>query len=236
MANGTESLGLELAKEGVKEALEPVQNLVKRLFGPAADEIGLSFADSARVWRMKRALRLLQRVNAMLEAAGVQPKQVAPRLLFPILDGASLEDDDDLQERWAALLANAATPDFDTEILPSFSDVLKQLTSAEARFLETVDAEVLEDDAAGYASVQTAPGVFLHVGRLKGRLRKETLESVSPVMLGNLQRLGLLTQLPKAEWGDGMTHSFGATNSMYFSPFGKAFVRACRKPVLRASL
>jgi hypothetical protein len=51
------------------------------------------------------------------------------------LEGASIEDEEDLHTRWAALLANAASSD---KVHPSYIEVLKQLTPAEARLLDAL--------------------------------------------------------------------------------------------------
>src|ERR1035441_2120754 len=129
-------LAKEMSKELVKQTLAPVQEIVRELSGPAATEVGLMFGDAVRVWRLKRAVRLLQDVEQVASREGLRLKPVAPRLLFPILDSTSLEDDEDLHQRWVALLTNAARTDFDDEVLPSFPDILKQLTTAEAQFLD----------------------------------------------------------------------------------------------------
>src|SRR5262245_40425373 len=103
-----EEQAMELAREGVKNLLEPVKDVLQRLLGPAATEIGLSWGDSFKVWRLKRAVRLLRDVQTIATDAGLQLKPVAPSLLFPILEGASLEDAEDLHRRWVALLLNSA--------------------------------------------------------------------------------------------------------------------------------
>ena len=83
---------IELAKEAVKQLFAPVQDLMQRLLGPAETEVGLSFADSARVWRFKQAIRLFEEVNKLADAAHIELKPVAPNLIFPILDAASLKE------------------------------------------------------------------------------------------------------------------------------------------------
>jgi Abortive infection alpha len=218
-----EEEGLEITKEAVKQAMAPVQKLLLGLLGPAATEIGLGLADSARLWRMRRAARFLNEVKAILDAAGVDVKSVPPRTLFPILDNASLEDDEELQRRWAILLSNAARTDFESEILSSFPDILRQLTPTEVQFLDRVEYEVAFDNSEREKNRHSRPV-------LGGRncLRKETLDSASAVMLGNLQRLELLTIHTGTFDGDGTSNVFGATNYLHLSAFGKAFVRACR--------
>ena len=127
-----EQQGLELAKEGVKQLIEPVTDIVKQLLGPAAAEIGLAWGDSLRFWRLKRTIHLLEDVRQFASEAGLQLKPVAPRILFPLLEAASLQDDVDLHQRWVALLISAARTDYD-QILPCFPDILSQLTSDKKR-------------------------------------------------------------------------------------------------------
>jgi hypothetical protein len=48
-----EDQALEVAKEAVKNLLAPVTDVMNKLFGPAATEIGLSWGEAFRVWRLK---------------------------------------------------------------------------------------------------------------------------------------------------------------------------------------
>jgi abortive infection alpha-like protein len=118
------------------KALESVADLLQRIAGPLADEVGDSFAISYRPYRVKLGLRALQKTQRMLKEAGIGPQAVPPRLFLPMVEAASIEDDEDLHTRWAALLANAATsPDL---VHPSYIEVLKQLTPVEARLLDAL--------------------------------------------------------------------------------------------------
>ena len=95
--------------ELAKQALEPVADLVKRIAGPLAEEIGESLALVVRPYRIRLAARMLQKTQRMLREIGVTPRAVPPRLFLPIMENASVQDDENLHTRWAALLANAAT-------------------------------------------------------------------------------------------------------------------------------
>ena len=119
-------------KEGVAQLFRPFQYLLERLLGPAATEVGLSFGDSLRVWRLRRQIHLLEKVKKMTDGRNI--KTIAPRLFFPILEAASIETDDDMQSRWAALLANEAINS--DSVHPSFLEILKQLAPADARLLD----------------------------------------------------------------------------------------------------
>ena len=92
----------EIIKSG---AMANLIDLLKTLAGPALEEVGAIIADNARVYRVKNLLRTTEKTKRILQDAGLPPNPVPTRLLLPILDTCSVEDNDDLQECWAGLLA-----------------------------------------------------------------------------------------------------------------------------------
>src|SRR5579864_7938198 len=111
--------------ELAKQALEPIGDLVKRIAGPLVDEVSESLALSVRPYRIRLAAKMFQKTQRMLKEIGVTPHAVPPSLFLPIMENASIQDDEDLHTRWAALLASAATsPNL---VHPSFIEILKQL-------------------------------------------------------------------------------------------------------------
>jgi hypothetical protein len=133
----------ELVKAGVEgftaASLAPFTDLVSRLFGRAADEGGAilgeivhDFGSEYRKRRQSRTVRVLQRTQDFLTVEGATAKQVEMKLLMPLLENGSLEEDDGLQDRWAALLARTSTG---TRI-PGAVEILKQLTSHDVELLQ----------------------------------------------------------------------------------------------------
>jgi hypothetical protein len=130
----------ELVKAGVQGmvegSLKPFSDLIAALFGPAASEAGLMLEDHVRYFRLRRQVRLCEKTGEFLTDAGVTPRAVPLKLLIPIIENASLEEDDDLQDMWARLLATAADPSSKAiEAMPSYLAVLRELSSNEVRFL-----------------------------------------------------------------------------------------------------
>lgn len=131
-----EDSGALVVKEGMKQLFAPYHDLINKLLGPAASEVGLGWGDSMKVWRLKRQLRLLEEVRRMLDGTSSEINPIATRVFFPVLEAASIEDDDEMQTRWAALLANEATDV--GSVHPSFIEIMKQLAPEEARLLDKV--------------------------------------------------------------------------------------------------
>jgi len=125
-----------LVKGGIEHGMEAAKSLLQKLCGPAAEEFGAMLQDRTRVYRLKNQLRMLGKVQAMLQNAGTPVHSVPLRTLLPLLEGAALEDDENLSNKWAGLLASAATSN-ETELShPSFSRILSEMSPREALILD----------------------------------------------------------------------------------------------------
>src|ERR1022692_735097 len=94
----------------VAAASIPFTGIVKRMLGPAADELAEMWRDQVRLYRYERQLKCVEKAEKMAQDAGFTPQAVPPKILFPLLEGASMEEDENLHDMWAALLANASSP------------------------------------------------------------------------------------------------------------------------------
>src|SRR5437016_6381821 len=101
IAKGVEALAVAI----------PFTGIVKRMLGPAADEVAEMWRDQVRLYRYERQLKCVEKAERMAKEAGFTPQAVPPKILFPLLEGASFEEDDNLHDMWASLLANLAVPD-----------------------------------------------------------------------------------------------------------------------------
>jgi abortive infection alpha-like protein len=117
-----------------KQTLAPVGDVIKRIAGPLADEIGESLALLARPYRIALSVKMFKKTQRTLKEAGLPAQPVPPRLFLPMLEAASIENDEDLHTKWSALLANAASSP--EKVHPSFIEILKQLTPDDARLLD----------------------------------------------------------------------------------------------------
>jgi hypothetical protein len=152
--------GLTVMKVGAAAGASiPFTALARRMLGPAADEVAEMMRDSIRVYRYQRQLKLLHKAEAMTLKAGYTPETVSLKLLFPLLEGASLEENEDLHTMWAALLAHASHPGSVSLVLPSFTEVLRVLTVDEARLLDAAYKYALSQLSPGKTTPSSDPGM-----------------------------------------------------------------------------
>lgn len=111
-------------------SVDRLTDLLHKLAAPAAEEIGLIFGDRARAYRLRNLVATAEKARKILQQAALEEKPVPPRLLLPIIENSSVEDDDSLQARWAGLLASASQ--YGDLISASFVETLKQCTPHEA--------------------------------------------------------------------------------------------------------
>jgi hypothetical protein len=125
----------DILKIGADAAVKPIGALLEKLFGGAVEEIGGMWQDTLKARRHLRRMKLYEKLRRKLEDASIDPKEVPEKIWVPVLQAVSLEDDEGMQERWAALLANAANPE-DTHVSESFPRILASLTPRQALILD----------------------------------------------------------------------------------------------------
>lgn len=157
----------EIAKvAGPLAAAIPFTSIVKRMLGPAADEVAEMWRDKIRVYRYGRQLKLLEKAERMAQEAGFVPQAVPPKILFPLLEEASFEENETLHDMWASLLANSAAPQT-TKMQPGFIATLRQMDVDEASLLNwmfgqrTGSASMPFNAPIGYGDLMVA---YAHLG------------------------------------------------------------------------
>ncbi|MDF7810915.1 Abi-alpha family protein [Hymenobacter sp. YC55] len=196
---------------------------INKMLGPAADEIGLMLGERVRLFRLQNQFKLFRAAQQMLTVAGIEPKQVNLKLLLPLMEGASVEEDEVLATKWAALLANAATHQGDMLVEPSFADVLRQLTPVQAQILDELYKQVngahLQDEAWGRQT--------LNERQVREALKLEFAQFER--CMDNLLRLRLCAKNTPAK----TTTLFSSNGYTTIEPtlFGYAFVTACKPPI-----
>ena len=234
-------------KTGVEAALRPFSALMEKLFGGAVEEVGGMWQESLRARRIVRRAKLYARVQQMLDAAGLEPAEIPEKIWFPALQQASMEDDDSLTQRWAALLANASTS---TDLVhPSFMGILAELSGADVLALDHLYSMAEQQQAANVknALADTSDISGIDLGgyqEITDAIGGPSLEGTQKV-LDNVLRLRLLKVEQRPVFDTGQTNSFFMpretknrvelkTSEEYrFSDLGADFVRACRPPSVK---
>lgn len=217
----------EVAKTGGKaiDAGRELGGFVSRFIeGPLEQGMGI-VEDRLRFMRWERKLRLMARANQLMQEHGIQgPSRPLPlKLVVPLLEGASMEDDDYLQDLWARLLVNAADAESGVDLQRAYISILEGITPLEAKILESVYS-VPETINSQHNGIYTSPlpGDTSEVTD-EGRANMPAPSSDIQLALANLVRLGCITWAKSFGGGE----VYGAVHPTLL---GKRFVEACRVP------
>jgi hypothetical protein len=206
-----------------------VGSFCARLVGQAPEQIGGIATDWATYLRCSNLLMIQDRVDAKLKNRALQGKTIPVplRLAYPMLQAASLEDDEILQELWANLIANAMDPAHNEKVLPAFVELLKQLSADEGLIIASIPERMKQNnwnwllfmrdetmDQDGKSQMQKLNEWILFLPVKNGR-------NVA-VYAENLLRLQILTD-----------HRI---DCVALTDFGAAFIRECTGETLEGSL
>jgi hypothetical protein len=213
----------ELAKATGKaiDASEHLGGFVAQFIRAPLQEMAGIWTDSLRYRRWENQLVLQQKARQKLEELGgveaVSWREVPMRLQVPLLEAASLIEEDELRDLWANLLLNFGNASSGVSMERSFISVLRELSPFEAAILERV-----------FSIERTGPEGVLAAGlpdvaeleKPGGGPPSDPSPEVA-LALSNLVRLGCLSSAAAWDGGEFLKVVFGTT-------FGRELVRACR--------
>lgn len=119
-----------------KASVDGVGALLSRICLPAAEELGLFFRDKVHAWRSKNASAIAQATEAFLLGTGAPESAHAhPRIVGKIFELGSWEDDHEVQNMWAGLLASACTEGGKDQRNLIFIHLLNQMSTSQVKLL-----------------------------------------------------------------------------------------------------
>jgi hypothetical protein len=119
----------------VGEVIKQGQKYLAAALGHPNEDIG-TVLGTRRHERIQRGESVLGHAGLILLNLGHAPVRVSPKILEPSVEAASREEDPELQEAWANLLANAAHPNKCNPVLAVFPGMLKVLSPREIKLLD----------------------------------------------------------------------------------------------------
>jgi len=206
----------------IKEATQAAKEFLGELISPALKEGGGVLQDTIKYWRFQNQVNLVLKAKKFLQEKGINPRQVLPKTLLPIIEGGSLEENEEMRDKWSAMLAHAADPTSDVIVRPSYPEILKQLSPLEAKILDNFYESIKEK------SIEERGKVGIDGAKVQKvfKISKDEYD----VLIGNLLRLGLI-RMPSSEGGVSIgsapiaLHTYDFT---YLTPLGIDFIRACK--------
>jgi len=215
-------LGAGKLAKAIEEGTKEVRQLMYDFLAPSLKEAGNTIADRVRYYRFTSSISTVKKARSKLEAAGFMPGQVDLKTLVPLIEFSSLEEDENMIDKWAGLLASASAG---AKSITSHVHILAELSPVDALVLDTISRmaqpAMVIDDVQYY-------GVTTLSVQEDTRLATGLFQST----LGNLTRLGLIQRVfeePAFMFGNPPLGT-AAKDMAGLAPLGYSFLRACKGP------
>jgi hypothetical protein len=140
------------------ETIRDFGNYMSKFLTPPLEQVSELITDKLKYYTVTNQLNLMKKAQEKMDELGLSPQNTIPlKLGIPLLEAASLEDDDKLQELWANLLVNSSTS-FSLE--RSYISVLEQLSPLEAKILIQIYNQInLNIDDIGSIDITNYPKI-----------------------------------------------------------------------------
>ena len=213
-----------VSDRSIKAEIEGDQKTIREFFSGLVpdfikDGAGI-ISDRVKLWRWSNQVNIIKKAQEKIITCGLSKKHIPLKVLAPIIENSSLEEDLLMQDKWANLLANAATGR--KEISPNYAAILNELSPTEALILDKIfDTASQESDYQKRKLIQFD----------KPQMQK--ILSIGPekadLIVENLFRLNLL-QSPGSRGASMGNFPFALrTNEIFeFTTLGYEFVKVCR--------
>ena len=194
---------LDIKSSTIDKGLELIKDFVGKLITPAIEETGLLFGDMIKFVRFKQQVKILSLAKQYAEDRKINIKSIPVKILVPLLENASLEENEEMQDKWAKMITNMADSEsnLQNQIFPyllsqiSLSEFegLKQLIQSDKEFYRLREelSEIKKDK--GISSI-TIEKLQKNVDSMEQEGYRVDLNE--EYEYANLIRLGLIKQLP----------------------------------------
>jgi len=213
----------EATARATNNAVEAGRELGHFISGPAREIVGM-LEDHLKVVRFERQVRLWDRVRNMLTERGMAgpTRQIPLNIGLPLLENATLEEDDDLQDVWARLLVNSGDANSGIEPRRAFGAVLAEMSAFDVRNLSKILCAVELNFGVGAVGVWTYELPERAISALYTGGKDADPSPDVQISLSNLDRLGCIISSNR----EPVLQTYYLVN---LTPFGRALIEACTR-------
>ena len=223
----------ETAKFGTKsvEVTNKILGFISKIINEPLEQTSGIIGDKLKFIRWKRQVRMVDEVNKNLCDRNIQETKPIPlKFAIPMIESASLEENDELQDLWNKLIANSMNPKFTGEIRYAYIEIIKNLTSLDVKILDKMYQELVKQKC----DLNLITNYSFTKEQIAQMVQCDMNECIMSIY--NLFRVQCLSSAvfkftgiksAKATSGNESPTVFKGVDQVTMTPFGKSFIEAC---------
>lgn len=220
----------EVAKLGNQsiKTTEKILGFFAKIFRKPIEQISGIVTDRIIFYRIKKLIPIIDEVQKILDERNIEEtRAISPKFAIPILESASLEDDEELQKIWARLIANSIDPEFNIEMRFAFIEIIKSLNPLDAKMLNYFYNILFQDPKVDFNVIEN---YNLKKDQICAGLGIDSEEYlVSVYNLFRVQCLAPAILKGGVSMGNEPLTIFKGAEAVTMTPLGKMFVETCIK-------
>jgi hypothetical protein len=223
------SFSVDITSKAAEKAIDLAKDFLDKLVMPAATEIGLLVQDPIKSWRFSRQIKMLIDAKEKCIKHGINPKEISVKLLCPLLDGASLEENDYLLDKWSTLLSNLVDPEQNIQN-HVFPYTLSQMSITEFQTIEAcfLKGEKTFEEKQIRMQFEHELQVLEHKKRAFDMHFLDRKYHIEQFEIENLIRLGILRQEIKYKYPEfDFDKTLGEITNIHITSLGYLFIQSC---------
>src|SRR5258708_32950982 len=88
---------------------EEVESFFHGIIPEFIRDFGGILSDKVKFWRFKNQVKIVKGAKKIVEENNLPKRQIPLKILIPLIENSSLEEDESMQNKWSNLLANAVS-------------------------------------------------------------------------------------------------------------------------------
>ena len=115
-----------------------------KLFGDLLENSVGILSDKLKFYRLEKFYQLKEKTEKKLSDNNINVTiPIPPKLGIPLIEAATVEEDEILHTKWANMLSNAIDPNFENKITRNFVSILEDMNPVDVLILDTICQEWL---------------------------------------------------------------------------------------------
>jgi hypothetical protein len=97
---------IDITSTAIEKGFDIAKDFLDKLILPSIEEVGLLMRDKITYWKFKNQVKILNKAKSYCDRNNISTKAISLKILCPLLENAALEENEEMQDKWAILLSN----------------------------------------------------------------------------------------------------------------------------------